>query len=137
MISLMRNNGRGKPGLSTSPKALDIVVWPSACCEAVMSSDEAPIQHLLTLPPRMAAEFEKLEKRSRPDWFASCDPPGMPLGSGGGTANLLAEGWRATGGSKSFKEWLNQSRKLIIHGGGQSRRLPAYAPTGKLLMPIP
>jgi galactokinase/mevalonate kinase-like predicted kinase len=85
----------------------------------------------------MAEAFETLERRPRPAWFASCDPPGTPLGSGGGTANLLAQAWRATASSDSFSAWFKQSRKLIIHGGGQSRRLPAYAPTGKLLMPIP
>lgn len=85
----------------------------------------------------MAREFESLEGRSRPEWFASCDPDGQPLGSGGGTANLLAEAWRATAPGRSFSEWLNSSRKLILHAGGQSRRLPAYAPTGKLLMPVP
>ena len=60
-----------------------------------------------------------------------------PLGSGGGTANLLAEAWRARAPERGFTDWLRQSRKLIIHAGGQSRRLPAYGPTGKLLMPIP
>jgi len=85
----------------------------------------------------MAEEFAALEDRRRPEWFASCDPGGQPLGSGGGTANLLAEAWRATAPEVSFTDWLRQSRKLILHAGGQSRRLPAYAPTGKLLMPIP
>jgi galactokinase/mevalonate kinase-like predicted kinase len=97
----------------------------------------APIQYLLTLPPRMAEAFESLEGRRRPEWFAGCDPEGQPLGSGGGTAHLLAEAWRATAPDKPFDEWLRASRKLILHAGGQSRRLPAYAPTGKLLMPIP
>ncbi|MEI6786815.1 MAG: L-fucokinase, partial [Verrucomicrobiota bacterium] len=96
-----------------------------------------PIQHLLTLPRRMAEEFEFLEGRQQPEWFASSDPINRPLGSGGGTANLLVEAWRATAPDKTFSEWLHQSRKLILHGGGQSRRLPAYAATGKLLMPIP
>lgn len=85
----------------------------------------------------MAQEFEKLEHRSRPGWFATSDPPGRPLGSGGGTASLLAEAWQATGVGTDFSPWLRASRKLILHAGGQSRRLPAYAPTGKLLMPIP
>ena len=109
----------------------------SASSGAAVPPDEAPIQHLLTLPPRMAEEFEMLEERPRPIWFASSDPVGTPLGSGGGTAHLLAEAWRATASSESFDAWLKRNRKLIIHGGGQSRRLPAYAPTGKLLMPIP
>jgi len=102
-----------------------------------MPRTEVPVQHLLTLPPRMVVECEALAGRRRPEWFAACDPPGQPLGSGGGTANLLAEAWRATAPGESFAEWLRQSRKLILHAGGLSRRLPAYAPTGKLLMPIP
>jgi galactokinase/mevalonate kinase-like predicted kinase len=95
------------------------------------------LQHLLTLPPRMAGAFESLERRHRPGWFASSDPEDRSLGSGGGTANLLAEAWRATGRGMSFNNWLQTSRKLILHAGGQSRRLPAYAATGKALMPLP
>jgi hypothetical protein len=85
----------------------------------------------------MAAEFEALVGRCRPEWFAASDPPGQSLGSGGGTANLLAEAWRATAPGEPFADWLHESRKLILHAGGLSRRLPAYAPVGKLLMPIP
>jgi len=102
-----------------------------------MANPEVPVQYLLTLPPRMVQEFEALEGRRRPEWFAASDPAGQPLGSGGGTANLLAEAWRAMASGASFADWLRQSGKLILHAGGQSRRLPAYAPVGKLLMPIP
>ncbi|MGA2540242.1 MAG: bifunctional fucokinase/fucose-1-phosphate guanylyltransferase [Verrucomicrobiota bacterium] len=101
------------------------------------SQNPFPIQYLLTLPPRMAAEFEELEQRRRPEWFAASDPPGHSLGSGGGTASLLAQAWRHTAPEQSFDDWLSSSRKLILHAGGQSRRLPAYALVGKLLMPIP
>ncbi|MDZ7631787.1 MAG: hypothetical protein U5K74_10685 [Gemmatimonadaceae bacterium] len=97
-----------------------------------------PMQILLTLALKgMARAFEKLEGRHCPEWFATSDPAATELGSGGGTANLLAEAWRATAPGRTFDEWLAASRKLIVHGGGQSRRLPAYAPVGKLLMPIP
>src|SRR5436190_14461974 len=96
-----------------------------------------PLQYLLTLPPRMAAEFEALEGKARPQWFACSDPAGHPLGSGGGTVNLLVEAWKASAPKENFSSWLRQSRKLILHAGGQSRRLPAYAATGKLLMPLP
>src|SRR5690349_10702555 len=114
-----------------------------------MPSDYLPIQYLLTLPPGMASEFEALEQRKRPQWFACSDSSGPPLGSGGGTANLLVEAWRATAErglrpastdsdevaakrpesrapSQSFSMWLQSSRKLMLHSGGQSRRLPAY-----------
>jgi hypothetical protein len=95
------------------------------------------MQQLLTLPPRLAEVVERREDRRTPEWFATADPAGKPLGSGGGTAHLLAAAWRATGPGLAFGEWLRQGRKLILHAGGQSRRLPAYAPSGKLLMPIP
>jgi galactokinase/mevalonate kinase-like predicted kinase len=85
----------------------------------------------------MAAQFATLEGRSAPEWFASSDPVGTPLGSGGGTANLLVEAWRATGVGRSFNQWLHESGKLVLHAGGQSRRLPAYALTGKILTPVP
>ncbi|HYO18136.1 MAG TPA: hypothetical protein VES02_05660, partial [Dermatophilaceae bacterium] len=102
-----------------------------------MNPDRQAPQYLLTLPPRMAREFEKLEGRARPQWFATCDPPGRMLGSGGGTAHLLADAWQSTNPGLPFTDWLGSTRKLIIHGGGQSRRLPAYAATGKPLMPVP
>ena len=95
------------------------------------------LQRLLSLPPGMAREFESLEAKPQPEWFATCDPAGSKLGSGGGTAHLLAEAWRGAAGQITFASWLGQSRKLLIHGGGQSRRLPSYAPVGKLLMPLP
>ena len=90
-----------------------------------MSAELSPLQHLLTLPPRMAAQFPALERRQPPEWFASSDPAGTPLGSGGGTANLLIEAWRATGDGASLGDWLRRSTKLVLHAGGQSRRLPA------------
>jgi len=94
-------------------------------------------QVLLTLPPRVAARFAALEQRHPPAWFASSDPPGRHLGSGGATAHLLVQAWKATAPELSFEDWLAASRKLVLHGGGDARRLPAYAAVGKMLMPIP
>ncbi len=102
-----------------------------------MVTPEVPIQHLISLPPLMAAHFERLEHRPRPEWFAASDPAQRKLGSGGGTVHLLHEAWRATGAGLGFFDWLRASRKLLVHGGGESRRLPAYAAVGKPLMPIP
>ncbi len=95
------------------------------------------MQHLLSLPPQMARLFEKLEGRRQPDWFAASDPPGTRLGSGGATVHVLVEAWRATGSNVRFTEWLRSGGKLVIHGGGESRRLPAYAAVGKPIMPVP
>jgi galactokinase/mevalonate kinase-like predicted kinase len=107
--------------------------------ESDMREDAVSNQFLLSLPSAMARDFAVLEKRQPPEWFATADPPGRKLGSGGGAAHLLVEAWRATGQPprQSFSDWLRSSRKLIIHCGGPGRRLPAYAPLGKLLMPVP
>ena len=102
-----------------------------------MCDPNGSFQYLVSLPFNMAERFERLTKLARPHWFACSDPPGRQLGSGGGTAHLLAEAWRATAPDSSFSEWLGHSRKLIVHGSGESRRLPSYAAEGKPLMPVP
>ncbi len=93
-------------------------------------------QYLLSLPSAMAPHAD-LYGLTAPQWLTSSDPPGGSVGSGGGTAHLLAEAWRVSGGSLTFSEWLHKSRKMIVHGGGQSRRLPAYAVLGKPFLPLP
>ena len=94
-------------------------------------------QCLVSLPGPIAAAFSELGPARLQDCFVTSDPDGKPLGSGGGTAWLLAEAWRQSGGDQSFSDWLRAEPKLLIHSGGQSRRLPAYAATGKALIPIP
>ena len=95
------------------------------------------IQKLVSLPCRIVEHFSSLLNGVNPEWFTASDPPGKPLGSGGGTANLLFRAWQQAGSELSFGEWIARDRKLILHGGGQSRRLPAYAPISKLLIPVP
>jgi len=50
---------------------------------------------------------------------------------------MLQEGWRATGDRMTFDGWLDASQKLVWLAGGSSRRLPAYAACGKVLLPMP
>ncbi len=102
-----------------------------------MRSHTHPIQHLISLPPGMAAAFASLGGSTRRGWMACSDPPGQKLGSGGGTAHLLVQAWRQQPERLTFSDWLRASRKLIVHGSGESRRLPAYAAEGKPLIPIP
>src|SRR3954453_16011787 len=94
-------------------------------------------QHLISLPANMASSFEALTGHARPEWFACSDPADQQLGSGGGTAHLLTQAWQQTGSGLPFHQWLRNSRKLMVHGSGESRRLPAYAAEGKPLMPVP
>ena len=37
----------------------------------------------------------------------------------------------------SLAEWLPREKRILLHAGGQSRRLPSYAPSGKILTPVP
>jgi len=48
---------------------------------------------------------------------------------------MLEAAWSGEG--VSFEAWLASAKRLILLAGGQSRRLPAYAATGKVLMPVP
>ena len=38
---------------------------------------------------------------------------------------------------ESLAEWLPREKRILLHAGGQSRRLPSYAPSGKILTPVP
>lgn len=102
-----------------------------------MDEQQSAIQILLTLPPALARQLDTLEHKGPPSWFATSDPGERKLGSGGGTAYLLNSAWQTTAPGCGFTEWLSQTRKLVINGGGQSRRLPSYAPVGKVFLPIP
>lgn len=85
----------------------------------------------------MVDSINSLEDLHPPRWYADCDPPEQRLGSGGGTVHLLLSAWHATAPELSFHQWLRDSRKIMIHGGGQSRRQPAYAAPGKPFIPVP
>lgn len=98
------------------------------------------IKKLLTLPAEISNNFFKLfpeKKTSDGEWFCAADPLGARLGSGGGTINLLYEGHKKSRSSLKFSAWIESERRVILHAGGQSRRLPAYAPISKSLMPLP
>ncbi|WP_372846259.1 bifunctional fucokinase/fucose-1-phosphate guanylyltransferase [Pontiella sp.] len=91
---------------------------------------------LLSLPPNMCGQLPDCEPGVAARSFATFDPPGRQLGSGGGTAYVLEQAWRESG-TESFSGWLLENGKLIMHGGGESRRLPPYAAPGKLFIPMP
>ena len=95
------------------------------------------MKKLLSVPPNLVKYFYEIEDKDPQDWFCASDPPGNRIGSGGGTSWILKEGWKNQNGESDFNKWLNTEKRIIIHAGGQSRRLPAYAPSGKILTPIP
>lgn len=104
------------------------------------------VETLITLPPLMAeflnAAPEAARMRERLAWprgshvFATSDPRKKRLGSGGGTVHVLFRAWQASG-EPELDAWLAASKKLILHAGGESRRLPAYAAIGKAFLPLP
>ena len=97
---------------------------------------EKKMKKLLSLPPNLVECFHDIEKADRKEWFCTSDPIGKKLGSGGGTAWLLHACMKSEGKDQAGK-WLQQEKRILLHAGGQSRRLPGYAPSGKILTPIP
>ena len=85
------------------------------------------MKKLLSLPPNLVESFHEVTGLSRDEYFCTCDPIGHRLGSGGGTTWVLQQA----------ADWLQGERCIILHAGGQSKRLPAYAVSGKVLTPIP
>lgn len=97
------------------------------------------MKKLLSLPPNLVGSFHEIANADPADWFCTSDPIGARLGSGGGTTWLLEACRRDddTAGTLSTGEWLAREKRILLHAGGQSRRLPGYAPSGKILTPIP
>lgn len=98
--------------------------------------------------PQQASLFREMVARRRARYppglrfkFYS-DPPGGRVGSGGGTLVALASLVRDELGVRrvdpdTVRAFLASVRVLLIHAGGESRRLPCYVPEGKLFAPVP
>ena len=95
------------------------------------------MQKLLSLPPNLIHCFHELEGVNRTDWFCTSDPVGSKLGSGGGTTWLLQACHQEFAPQVPFSDWIGREKRILLHAGGQSRRLPSYGPSGKILTPIP
>ena len=72
------------------------------------------------------------------------DPGGKRIGSGGSTLYCLMEVLNRqlernsiAEGPEAWEKILRGLRILIVHAGGDSRRLPAYGPCGKIFIPVP
>jgi galactokinase/mevalonate kinase-like predicted kinase len=103
------------------------------------------IETLVSVPPRLDAWLRASPKAKtqspfgRLAHFVGSDPEGTRLGSGGGTVSLLHSAWRASQGTRkqTLADWLTGTQRLVLHAGGESRRLPAYAAVGKAVLPVP
>nr|WP_245844468.1 bifunctional fucokinase/fucose-1-phosphate guanylyltransferase [Nibricoccus aquaticus] len=71
----------------------------------------------------------------------TADPKTQRLGSGGGTVNALHHAWTESNKTpnpvRTLSQWIDQQQRLVLHAGGESRRLPAYAAVGKAFIPMP
>jgi galactokinase/mevalonate kinase-like predicted kinase len=102
------------------------------------------MQTLLSVPPSLDA-FLRSQKGvattplARLAAFSGSDPAGVRLGSGGGTVGLLHSAWQQTQHKATVRldKWIRGEQRLVLHAGGESRRLPAYAAIGKALLPVP
>ena len=61
------------------------------------------------------------------------DPEGRRVGSGGATLNVLRYLAEDMGGADCFAG----KRILVIHSGGDSKRVPQYSACGKIFSPVP
>ena len=95
------------------------------------------MRKLLSLPPNLVESFHDVTGLSRQTFFCTSDPEGHRLGSGGGTAWLLWQAYLEAQTAQDFDTWLGSEKRILLHAGGQGRRQPAYAPSGKILTPIP
>ena len=92
------------------------------------------VRKLLSLPPSLVPQFHEVSGLARQEFFCTSDPVGHRVGSGGGTVHLLKEAAR----DPEFRFGTSPTERcIVIHAGGQSRRLPAYASVGKVLTPMP
>ena len=94
------------------------------------------LKKLLSLPPNLVSAFHEVTGLSAEEYFCTCYPIGHRLGSGGGTSWLLMEAMKGDK-AETFDEWLAKEKRILVHAGGQSKRLPSYAVSGKVLMPLP
>jgi len=95
---------------------------------------------LITAGSQAQAELYRQQIRQRSErgylphnvsWHVVPDPEGRRIGSGGATLRAL----QVLG--KHDPAWWSRNRVLVIHGGGESRRLPEYSLTGKLFGILP
>ncbi len=91
---------------------------------------------------QLAARRDLLLARGIAGWRVVSDPGGRRVGSGGSTLWVLhqiAQDLRkhAPGRTKNLADLFREQRVIIIHSGGDSKRLCSYAAQGKAFTPLP
>ena len=72
---------------------------------------------------------------ARTKYLVLPDPDGKRVGSGGATLNVLKA--IAEREQKDDANFFKNLRVLVIHSGGDSKRIPQYSTCGKLFSPVP
>lgn len=110
---------------------------------SLYSNDEIKWDYIiLTASDRMQAEAYEQQIRCRLErgllpvetvYGVVPDPGGERVGSGGATLNVLRYLAEQNGGAADLKD----KKILVIHSGGDSKRVPQYSAVGKLFSPAP
>ena len=82
------------------------------------------------------------DKGKYSEFFVFADPQGKRIGSGGSTIYVLygIRNYFCENNHENYQsphEPFKGKRILILHSGGDSRRLPAYSAVGKIFIPLP
>ncbi|HSW48831.1 MAG TPA: L-fucokinase, partial [Bryobacteraceae bacterium] len=104
-----------------------LVVTASNDAQAAAYGAQIHLRHSLGLLPQVRRAL------------VSADPGGQRIGSGGATLLAIAKilEIEREQGEASPELALRKLRILIVHAGGDSMRLPAYGPCGKIFLPLP
>ena len=83
---------------------------------------------------QLQIEYRKRNKRLPQDtkYLVIPDPGGKRIGSGGSTMHVLREIARVEGSGR-----LSELKILLLHSGGDARRIPQYSACGKIFSTIP
>lgn len=93
------------------------------------SNEEQAISYRMQIEYRLKEEY--LPGTTK--YVVLSDPDGKRVGSGGATLNVLRYLAEDMGGENFFEG----KRVLVIHSGGDSKRVPQYSACGKIFSPVP
>ncbi|MDI1289494.1 MAG: L-fucokinase, partial [bacterium] len=124
---------------------------PTVGSDDAMNAGCASVWDTLTLTAAHAAQAKgyRLQLKARAERLREmfdaarvvADPGGRRVGSGGSTIlvlmGLVAEAVKAVPGLRTLEACFQSKRHLIVHSGGDARRLPAFAALGKVFVPLP
>lgn len=94
------------------------------------SSNEAQAEAFRS---QIAYRKEKNVLPNRTKYLVIPDPEGKRIGSGGATLQVL----RKLAEQEDIQGDFHEKRILVIHSGGDSKRVPQYSVCGKLFSPVP